>query len=206
MPALPSVRRVSQADADWVRDELERAWGSVYAARKGQVIDASPLDGFVASLDRVDVGLIMVRQHGLEYEVVSISTAIEAHGVGRALLSRAIQDAHSRGCRRVWLTTTNNNIRAIAFYQRLGMHLCASYRDGVSASRQVKPSIPLRDSSGVPIALSSNSSSFSRPALEGPERESAGRVYGRRDDRREGECLRYNASTMSASPSQISTW
>lgn len=74
MPALPSVRRVSQADADWVRDELERAWGSVYAARKGQVIDASALDGFVASLDRVDVGLIMVRQHGLEYEVVSIST------------------------------------------------------------------------------------------------------------------------------------
>ena len=56
-------------------------------------------------------------------------------------MSRAIHDARTRKCRRVWLITTNNNIRAIAFY-----------REGVSASRRVKPSIPLRDGSGVPIA------------------------------------------------------
>jgi ribosomal protein S18 acetylase RimI-like enzyme len=152
VPALPAVRRLGRADADWVRGELRRAWGSVYAARKGQVVDASALDGFVASLDCVDVGLVTVLQRGLEYEVVSISTTIEGQGVGRALMSRAIEDARSRGCRRVWLTTTNNNIRAIAFYQRLGMNMCAFYRDGVSASRQVKPSIPLCDHSGVPIA------------------------------------------------------
>jgi GNAT superfamily N-acetyltransferase len=152
VPAPPSVRRLDGADADWARGELQRAWGSVYVARKGDVIDASGLQGFVASLDGVDVGLITVLQDGLEYEVVSISTEIEGHGVGRALFSRAVEDARSHGCRRVWLTTTNNNLRAIAFYQRLGMDLCAFYRDGVSASRQVKPSIPLRGQSGLPIA------------------------------------------------------
>ena len=152
MSTLPSVRRLSEADRPWVRRALQSAWGSIYVARKGQLLDASALDGFVASLDAVDVGLVTVLQHGTEYEVVSISTTIEGHGVGRALFSRAIDDARGRGCRRVWLTTTNNNIRAIAFYQRLGMNLCAFYPDGVSASRRVKPSIPVRDQAGVSIS------------------------------------------------------
>jgi ribosomal protein S18 acetylase RimI-like enzyme len=38
--------------------------------------------------------------------------------------------------RRIWLITTNNNVRAIRFYQLIGMDLCAFYRDGVSASRR----------------------------------------------------------------------
>ena len=59
VPALPAVRRLGRADADWIRGELQRAWGSVYAARKGQAVDASALDGFVASLDCVDVGLVI---------------------------------------------------------------------------------------------------------------------------------------------------
>ena len=55
-------------------------------------------------------------------------------------------------CRRVWLTTTNNNVRAFAFYQRFGMDLAAFYRNGVEVSRRVKPSIPPRDAFGVAIA------------------------------------------------------
>ena len=60
-------------------------------------------------------------------------------------------EARDRGCRRVWLEATNNNIAAIAFYQRIGMDLCAFRRYAVRASRVLKPSIPLRDSAGVPI-------------------------------------------------------
>lgn len=152
VPAVPSVRPLGRADFASARSELQRAWGSVYIARKGELVDASTLDGFVAMIDDVDVGLLTVLHDGLEYEVVSISAAIEGSGVGQALMSRAIHDARTRKCRRVWLITTNNNIRAIAFYQRFGMDLCAFYREGVSASRRVKPSIPLRDGSGVPIA------------------------------------------------------
>ena len=120
MSTLPSVRRLSEPDRPWVRRAVQSAWGSIYVARKGQLLDASALNGFVASLDAVDVGLITLLQHGTEYEVVSISTTIEGHGVGRTLFSRAIDDARSRGCGRVWLTTTNNNTRAIAFTEVSG--------------------------------------------------------------------------------------
>ena len=49
------------------------------------------------------------------------------------------------------MVTTNDNIVAIAFYQRVGFDLCAFYKHGVRQSRRLKPSIPLLDSVGVPI-------------------------------------------------------
>jgi RimJ/RimL family protein N-acetyltransferase len=147
-----SVRTLTEREADWASAVLEDAWGSVSVARKGEVLDASSLPGFVARVDRNPVGLAVVAARGKEYEIVSISTTLEGHGVGRALLQRCVDDARRLGCHRVWLTTTNNNVRSFAFYQRFGMDLCAFYRHGVELSRRVKPSIPLRDEFGVAIA------------------------------------------------------
>jgi len=109
------------------------------------------MPGLVAEVDGTRVGLAVVAVRGEECEVVSLSTSREGAGVGRALLQACVEDARSRGCRRVWLTTTNNNVRAFAFYQRFGMDLCAFHRHGVDASRRVKPSIPSHDPSGIPI-------------------------------------------------------
>ena len=131
---------------------LTTAWGSVLVARKGELLDLTAFPGFVAALDGADVGLAVLAERGADYEVVSLSTTVEGKGVGRALLTRCVADARSRGCGRLWLTTTNNNVRAIDFYQRFGLDLCAFYRNGVGASRRVKPSIPLRDEHGVPLA------------------------------------------------------
>ena len=93
--------------------------------------------------------LVDVRNDDLE--VVAVSTSRRRQGVGHALMQQCLDQAVDRGCRRIWLVTTNNNIAAIAFYQRFGMDLCAFRRHGVRASRAVKPSIPLRDSAGLPI-------------------------------------------------------
>ena len=56
------------------------------------------------------------------------------------------------GCRRLTLTTTDNNTAAIAFYHRLGLARIAVRPDGVAASRRVKPSIPMHDEHGRAIA------------------------------------------------------
>ena len=154
MTPLPpvSVRPLESDDADWARRVLVSTWGSVFAARKGELVDTSVLPGFVAALDAADVGLAIVAPRGPEYEVVSVSTSVEGRGVGRALLRRCVDDARETGCRRVWLTTTNDNVRAFAFYQRFGLDLCAFHRHGVDVSRQLKPSIPMFAASGVPIA------------------------------------------------------
>ena len=44
-------------------------------------------------------------------------------GIGSRLLERVIEVARDAGSRRVWLTTTNDNLDALRFYQRRGFRL-----------------------------------------------------------------------------------
>ena len=67
------------------------------------------------------------------------------------MMERCFAEARATGCRRVWLVTTNNNIAAIAFYQRLGMDLRALHRHALRVSRELKATIPERDPAGVRI-------------------------------------------------------
>ena len=66
----------------------------------------------------------------------------------------AVRDAAAEaGCRRLWLVTTNNNVRALAVYQRWGMDLVALRLGAVDdVRRRLKPSIPERDAAGIRIA------------------------------------------------------
>ena len=90
------VRAVAPRDFDWVRAILKDAWGSVLVARKGELLDASSFPGFVADVDGAPVGLAVVAARGEEYEIVSLSTTMERHGVGRALLQACVDDARAQ--------------------------------------------------------------------------------------------------------------
>jgi ribosomal protein S18 acetylase RimI-like enzyme len=82
---------------------------------------------------------------------VTIHAEQEGVGVGRALMDAVLAEARRTAARRIWLVTTNDNIRAIRFYQRWGMDLVAFVHDAVAASREVKPSIPMTGSDGIPV-------------------------------------------------------
>jgi ribosomal protein S18 acetylase RimI-like enzyme len=145
------VRPLEAADAPWNEAALRRAWGSRLVARYGELVDALPLDGFVAVDGNERVGLLTYAVRRDELEVVSIHADREGEGIGRALMDAAGERARQLGVRRLWLVTTNDNVRAIRFYQRWGMDLVAVHRDEVERSRAVKPSIPLTGFDGVPI-------------------------------------------------------
>ncbi len=146
-----TVRAREPGDEAWVVATLRDAWGSVLAARRGELVDAAALPGYLAEVDGAPVGLATVAVRADECEVVSISTTLPRRGVGRALMQQCIAHARSAGCQRLWLTTTNNNIGAIAFYQQVGLDLCAFHRNAVAEARRLKPGIPLRDPAGLPI-------------------------------------------------------
>ena len=59
--------------------------------------------------------------------------------------------ARAAGCDRIRLVTTNNNLRALAFYQKRGFRLVALVPGAVDEARRVKASIPAEDSRGLPI-------------------------------------------------------
>ena len=145
------VRPLSDDDLAWKEESLHRVWGAHEVARRGDLIDALPLDGFVALDDDRRVGLLTYALRDRDLEVVTIHVEVQGAGAGRALMDAARARAVELGARRMWLITTNDNVRAFGFYQRWGMDLVRVDRDGVSRSRELKPSIPAHGFNGVPI-------------------------------------------------------
>lgn len=145
------VRRVTPDDRDWVERRLRDSWGAVEVVSRGRLHDASALPGLVAEAGGETLGLATYRVAGDECELVTIDAYEPGRGVGTGLLEAVADEARRLGCRRLWLITTNDNVDALRFYQRRGLHLVAVHVDGVDASRRLKPGIALVGQHGIPI-------------------------------------------------------
>lgn len=147
------VRPLTEEDRPWAFEIETDSWGEPVVARLGELVDPTGLPGFIAFLNGERAGLVSYEVRSDECEVVTIRSLREGHGIGRALLDAVRDAAIEAGCRRLWLITTNNNLRALHLYQRWGMDIVALHRHAVShARRRLKPSIPDRDAKGIPIA------------------------------------------------------
>jgi AhpD family alkylhydroperoxidase len=145
------VRPLDEDDRPWAVEALRRGWGSTSVARKGALVDAARLAGFVAVADGRRVGLLTYARRADEVEVVTLQAETEGGGIGRALMDAVVSHGRAAGASRIWLVTTNDNIRAIGFYQRFGLDLVAYIGDGVAACRRLKPSIPLVSADGIDV-------------------------------------------------------
>ena len=146
-----TLRAKTAADAD----VLAQAWQDSHAGStiisRGHAHNALELPGFVAEQDGKIVGAITWHRDGDAFEVVTLDGFVENRGVGTALLSAAVEQARREGARRAWLITSNDNIRAIRFYQRRGWNLVAIHRDAITEARKTKPEIPLLGNDDIPI-------------------------------------------------------
>jgi DNA-3-methyladenine glycosylase I len=142
---------LTDADRSWKLATLEGGWGTTTVARLAELVDAAPLPGFVALDDDQPVGLLTYLERADGIEVATVQALEQGRGVGRALMDAVHEHAVRREARRLWLITTNDNLRAFAFYQQWGMDLRRVIRNGVEASRQVKPSIPTVGTAGIPV-------------------------------------------------------
>jgi len=144
------VRPLGEADREWATGKLRELWGEGVVSR-GRLLDATVLPGFVAEGDGEPAGLLTYRIDGGDCEVVTINAFPRGAGVGTALMEAVAAAARDAGCRRVWLITTNDNLRALRFYQRRGFRLAALHRDALDRSRELKPSIPEVGLDGIPL-------------------------------------------------------
>jgi N-acetylglutamate synthase-like GNAT family acetyltransferase len=146
-----TVRLATPDDAAWIAGLLTERWGTTVVVSRGRAHDAAVLPGVVAERDGERVGLATWRIEGPEAELVTIDAVIEGEGVGGALLRTVASTVAAVGCRRLWLITTNDNLRAIRFYQRRGMRLVAVHRGAVDEARRIKPQISEVGKHGIPL-------------------------------------------------------
>jgi len=69
------------------------------------------------------LGLITYQIKDEECEIVTLNSLIENNGVGSNLMRLVEKEVKGKGCKNIWLITTNDNLRAIGFYQRLGLSI-----------------------------------------------------------------------------------
>jgi ribosomal protein S18 acetylase RimI-like enzyme len=146
------IHDLTAGDASWAREFLERVAGAARMASRGRLHQCDLLPGFYIERDGRRTALLTYRLDAGEMEVVALYAAEKGSGDGSELLEAAIGHARDRGCRRVWLVTTNDNEPAIRFYRNRGMRLAAIHHGAVdTARRELKPEIPLLGRGGVPI-------------------------------------------------------
>jgi ribosomal protein S18 acetylase RimI-like enzyme len=145
------IRPLAAADRSWLDEIVVERWGAPEVVSRGRVHRPAELPGFVAHAYADFFGLVTYEVRGRECEIVTIDSFVEDQGVGSALLAAATDAARAAGCRRLWLITTNDNLRALGFYQKRGFALAALHRGALEESRRLKPSIPLTGLDGIPL-------------------------------------------------------
>ncbi|HEY7993759.1 MAG TPA: GNAT family N-acetyltransferase [Candidatus Eremiobacteraceae bacterium] len=133
--AKTAIRRATPSDGEAVRrfvfDTL-RAYGVEPEPHDhdkdvmtfGQ--DPEPIDAFVADVDGVAVGSVMVapRASGVGWlSKFFVDGAYRGRGIGRALLERAVAAARDRGYKRLALDTRTYFKEAIHLYEATGWRL-----------------------------------------------------------------------------------
>ncbi|MBN2384131.1 GNAT family N-acetyltransferase [bacterium] len=145
------IRPIGLEDRGWVSLFLAEHWGEARVVTRGRIHQADRLPGFIAESEDDRIGLVTYQITGIDCELVSLNSSIDGLGVGRALLDQVKATASARACQRLWLITTNDNTKALRFYQRYGFRFKALYPEAITQSRQLKPSIPLLGNDDIPI-------------------------------------------------------
>lgn len=125
-------------------------------ARRGELMDVLEGPALVAVRAGQPIGLVswLVHEPGgtAEVRALVVDAAARGLGVGRALIDAAVAAVRDAGVRRAWLVTTNDNLAALALYQRAGWRQSALRPRAIDELRRtIKPSIPEIGEHGVPI-------------------------------------------------------
>ena len=142
---------ISLSNRDVVINIIVDAWGSSLIISKGKVHNVETLPGFVALVNGEVKGATTYHIENDECEIVSLDSLLENKGIGSSLINRVIEIAKVKGCKRVWLITSNDNTSAMRFYQKKNFDMVSVRRDAITEARLNKPQIPLKGFDNIPI-------------------------------------------------------
>ncbi len=147
------VRPKTEADSEFIKAELQKHWHNTQIWSLGNIFDADQIPALIAWRDGQRIGLLTYQLHvgGRQLEVVTLSAANNGNGAGTALLRHIADLAKSHGCFRAFLTTTNDNLNAIGFYQKRGWTMVRYHAGSMDRARILKPTIPLIGDNNIPL-------------------------------------------------------
>ena len=146
------IRPVTPDDEEWVAQFIRARWGANRVVAHGNLFFPDTLPGFIAEKESGErVGLITYHVQDQQCEVITVDSVETGRGIGIRLMNAVEEAARDAGCRRLWVITTNDNLRALRFYQKRGFTLKELRPNALEFSRRLKPEIPLVGEDGIPL-------------------------------------------------------
>lgn len=146
------IERISDENRREVNCFLEEHWFTTTMALRGELVDMTAVPGFAVFDNGEMRGLVTYREYGRDaIEILSLDSSDENKGIGTTLLETMVDFADSHDKKRIVLAVTNDNMRALRFYQKRGFRITAVHRDTIEKGRVLKPEIPLIGYNGIPI-------------------------------------------------------
>jgi GNAT superfamily N-acetyltransferase len=142
------VLTTDRPTVEWLMTEL---WGAPETAVHDTVFHPAVLPGLIAEHCGRIVGLLTYHVTADVLEIVTLNALTRRTGIGTLLIEACRDEAKRRRCREVTLTTTNDNIDALRFYQRRGFRIAAIRPGAVDRARLLKPEIPRSGEYGIPL-------------------------------------------------------
>ncbi len=114
-------------------------WGGPLVIADGRQFDARALPGLIVGERQ---GVALYEAAGARAELVLLHALTPGRGLGTALVEALAGLLAPQGVRELWLTTTNDNLDALRFYQRRGFLLMELRAGAIAEVRKLKPTIP----------------------------------------------------------------
>ena len=150
-PLDVAIRPVGDSDRPTVEWLTTQLWGAPEVVVHDGVFHPATLPGFIAERGGRIAGLVTFEVRPGVLEIATINALERLQGIGTLLIEAVRAEARRLGCAEVTLTTTNDNIGALRFYQRRGFRLAAIRPGAVDRSRARKPGIPRTGDFGIPL-------------------------------------------------------
>ena len=148
---INNIERITEKTRNIVNQFFIDNWFSTDMSIRGKIIDGTKLDGFLLQENETIIGLITYTFFEDICEIVSLDSKKENIGIGSALLKEIEKVAIDRNCKKMRLITTNDNLRALQFYQKRGYYLTKLYPNAMEEVRKVKPDVPELGENDIPL-------------------------------------------------------
>ena len=145
-PVEGRIRRKERSDDEWLKAFLGEFWGGPELIVRGVAVNVLGMPALIAGEYE---GIAIFSQQPAE--LLLLHALREGRGIGTALLDAVMAHLRERGATELRVMTTNDNLRALRFYQRRGFRLKGLRPGAVDDARRRKPQIPFYGADGIPM-------------------------------------------------------
>lgn len=119
------LRRAYEEEAQEVEDICRYFWDETEVRCFDQTFEIGQCANILALAEGEVAGLLSWKKAGDDQilVVLNVYPEFQGQGIGRMLVKEAMEQGRKQGCKRIKVATTNDDLPALALYQKMGFKL-----------------------------------------------------------------------------------